>query len=119
MLHQHEAAAAAFAQQACGEWEGRQAVYDAHGKVVPLPEYLVPDEFVQWGILVTSMATQVSMAATAEGAIKYRLMRQSPEVKRESNLIMVSHLRPGSVFSTLSLSSPLTLMPFSRSVLSL
>lgn len=68
-----------FAVRCTGEWEGRQRLYSGDGKVVPIPDWLVPDEYTQWGIPFNDMLTQMSVKVTDEG-VSGKVVRQIPQV---------------------------------------
>ena len=71
-----------FARQVSGEWEGRQVVYDAHGKSLAIPEYLVPDEFREYNVTLYELTTQASMTvetAGDESTLLWKLVRQVPQ----------------------------------------
>lgn len=68
-----------FAVRCTGEWEGRQRLYAGDGTVVPIPDWLVPEEFVQWGIPFNDIITQVSMKVSDEG-LSGKIVRQIPQV---------------------------------------
>jgi hypothetical protein len=68
-----------FALRCSGEWEGRQRLHDGSGKTIPVPDWLAPEEFLQWNIPFNDLITQLSVKVETDG-MKGRLFRQVPQV---------------------------------------
>lgn len=72
-----------WAIKASGEWEGRQRLFDGTGRTIAIPDWLVPDEYLQWGVAVNDMMTQVSVRTTnldQDETARFKIFRQVPRV---------------------------------------
>lgn len=58
---------AAFAEEVLGEWTGYEGVFCSEtGSVLPVPDYYIPDEFVEWGLVPKGFASNHSIIVRGE-----------------------------------------------------
>lgn len=94
---------ARFARAVRGEWTGYEAVFDLCGQALPIPDYYIPEQFVEWALTPLGFETNHSIVLR-DTTLFIKFFRILPvvtlfadHVDLEEDLVRVDITQPGTV----------------------